>query len=35
MTLQQLNNMLVETGALEIEPELTADEIIKQATIGG
>jgi len=29
MKLQDLNNMLVEVGALEIEPELTADEVIK------
>ena len=29
MKLQELNNMLVECGALEIEKEITADEIIK------
>lgn len=30
MTLQELNQMLVETGALTIEPELTAEELIIQ-----
>lgn len=31
MTLQDLNNMLVAVGALEIEPEPTAQEIINQS----
>lgn len=30
MKLQELNQMLVETGALTIEPELTAEELIIQ-----
>lgn len=30
MTLNELNQMLVETGALTIDPELTAEEILIQ-----
>jgi hypothetical protein len=30
MNLKELNQMLVETGVLQIEPELTADDILNQ-----
>lgn len=33
MKLQQLNEMLVAEGALEIEPEPTAEEIIKSLEV--
>ena len=33
MKLQDFNQMLVEQGVLEIEPELTAQEIIKSTEV--
>ena len=30
MTLEKLNAMLVETGAVDIEPELTAQDILNE-----